>query len=115
MVTNTSLCLSLDEVAPRGLEEVQHGSLLEGGRVGDVDYSLRAVQRRGEPLASQRVHTRGGRGRYGVVAEPEQICDDLAADQPGPADDDNLHGCLSLARAGTRDRLMPVTRQRTGS
>ena len=45
-----------NDVACRGLEEVQHGCFLERRRVGDVDDSLRTVEGFRESCACENVH-----------------------------------------------------------
>ena len=101
-----------EQVVGRGREEVERRRVLEVGRVRHVDDDRCAVERRGEPFAGDRVDAEPGRGRDGLVAVLGEPGDDLRADQPGAADDDDLHDsscppCSHVALAGSQ---VPVTR-----
>ena len=79
------------QVAGRRREEVERRRVLEVGRVRHVDDDRRAVERRGEAFAGDRVDAKSGRGRDRLVALLGELGDDLRADEPGAADDDDLH------------------------
>ena len=82
------------QVAPRGLEEFQHGPVFERRRVGHVDHGLDPDQRRVQARAGDRVDA--GRGRRGdsVMAPFDEQFDELGADQARAADDQDFHGAL---------------------
>src|SRR5262249_49702866 len=97
-----------EQVAAGGLEEFHHRLVLEGRRIGEVDHHLGAAQRRLEALARDGVDTVLGRGGENLVAALAQNGDGLRADQPGAADDDDLHGhtppCLVVEMGGKLKR-----------
>ena len=80
-----------EQVAARGLEEVEHGLVFERGRIGHVDHHLRARERFDQAFAGERVDARLGRGRHGLVAALLKKLDELAADEAGAADDNDFH------------------------
>jgi len=56
------------QVAPRRLEEFQHGVVFKRGRIGHVDHGVHAHQRAIQAHARDGVHAGGGRGGDGLVA-----------------------------------------------
>src|SRR5438309_2561906 len=95
MVSDAGCSLRGEQVAARGLEELQHRLVLKRGRVGEVDHYLRAGHGLFEALAGDGVDAALGRGGDDLVAALAQSGDRLRADQAGAADDDDLHGLLS--------------------
>ncbi len=55
------------------------------------DAGARARRHVGKALARDGVDARGGRGRHRIVPLRDQPAEDVAADEPAPTDDDDLH------------------------
>src|ERR1051326_2134937 len=92
MLPDAAGFLRCEEVAPGGFEEFQHRFVFKRGRIGEVDYDLRAGHGLFDALAGDRVDAALGRGCDDLVAALPQNGDGLRADQAGAADDDDLHG-----------------------
>src|SRR5262245_8627002 len=77
------------------------------------------LERLGEALPGDRVDPELWRGRYGLVAVLGQLGDELRADEPGAADDDDLHGnppsFEGLSQASTGRRAGLPARGRPGT
>ncbi|BBJ44141.1 hypothetical protein SSPO_068590 [Streptomyces antimycoticus] len=78
------------QVVHRGLEEGR-GGFVEGRRVGQVDDDIGSRHRLVQPLAGDDVDSGGLRVRHRLVPGGVQVLDDLRSDQPGTADDCELH------------------------
>jgi len=86
-----------EDVASRGLEELQHCCVAPNGCVRDVDNNPGGLERFGQPLAGHRVDTRVRRRRERLVAGLAQLPDELRSDEAAAADHDDLHRAASLA------------------
>ena len=91
VMTNAGGRLRVEEVAGRGLEELEHGSVLERRRVRHVDDHLCALERIGDAFTGERVHARVRRRRDRFVAGVAELGDELRADEPGTANHDEFH------------------------
>src|SRR5262249_29255688 len=92
--------LRREKVAAGSLEEVQHRLVFERGRIGEVDYHLRARHGLSEALAGDCVDAGIGRSGDNLVAALAQDGDGLRANAAGAADDDDFHGLPSLSTIG---------------
>jgi hypothetical protein len=79
-----------EQVTARRLEEFQNRTVLEGGRVGDIDDNFGTRQRLVEALARDRVDARTGSGWNRFVALLTQLACDLGSDEAGTADEKQL-------------------------
>jgi hypothetical protein len=86
-----------EDVASRGLEELQHRFFGPIRCVRHVDDNPGILERFGQSLAGQRVDARVGRRRHRVVAGLAQLLDELGSDEAGSADHDDLHRAAPLA------------------
>src|SRR5437016_1786441 len=82
----------VEEIAGRRAEELHHRRFLERRGVRDVDDDGGAVEDLGQSLARERVDAGVRCGRYRFVAVLAKLGDELRADEPGSADDNDLHG-----------------------
>src|SRR5262249_10089085 len=88
--------LCIEDVAGRRFEELERSCVLERWGVRHVDNDCRALEGLGETLTGEGVDA-GVQGRgHGFVTVVAQVLDELGPDQPGPADDDDLHDDLSF-------------------
>jgi hypothetical protein len=78
------------EIVRGRLEERERG-IVERRRVSDVDNDVRAFQRLGQAPPAEQVHTGGERVRHRLVPARIEDLDYLRPDEPGPADDSDLH------------------------
>ncbi|MNW04602.1 hypothetical protein D3C71_2007110 [compost metagenome] len=96
MVAHAGPGLGSQQIAARGLEELQHGLVFEGRRVRDIDHDADAGQRFVQPFAGDRVHAGRGRRGDGLMAALVEQFDEFGADQARAADDQDFHdGFLS--------------------
>jgi hypothetical protein len=86
-----------EDVAGRGLEELQHRCVAPSRCVRHVDDNPGGLERFGQSLAGQRVDARVGRRRERLVAGLAQLLDELGSDEAGSADHDDLHRAAPLA------------------
>ena len=86
---DAGLLLSFEDVLGGGHEEDHDVVVREGRRVGHVDHDVGAGQGVVQSFAGQDVDAGPRRGRYRVVTVGIELLNDLRADQPGSADDDD--------------------------
>ena len=96
VVLHAGRLLGGEQVAGRRREEVEHRGVLERGRVRHVDDHVGALEHLGEAVARERVDPGGGRGGDRLVPVLAELGHDLRADEPGAADDHDLHGIPSV-------------------
>jgi hypothetical protein len=90
----------LGQVARRGLEELEHRRVVPDGCVRCVDHDLGACKGLRHPFARDRVDAGLGRRGHCLMAVPLEAGDDLRAEPPGAANDDDLQLGPFLSRAG---------------
>ncbi len=94
------------EVAARGLEECHDGVVREIRGVGEVDHDLCPGNGLGEPFAGDGVDAGVGGRSDDLMALLTQVRDDLAADEAGAADNNDLHVCFSMRGVVDGGRLV---------
>jgi len=87
---------------------LQNRTVLEGGRVRDIDDNFGTRERLVEPLARDRVDARTGSGWNRFVALLTQLARDLGSDEAGPANYDNPHDSTSISRPPLTLLLKPT-------
>src|SRR6516164_796324 len=107
VVLHTCRPLRGEKVSRRGGEEVHHGFVVEGWRVGEVDNRIGTRYGLGETFAGDGVDTRARRGRDRLVSQLGQIGNDLRADQSCATDNQNLHD-LAFPRCATNSEFIIV-------
>jgi hypothetical protein len=100
VVRDPGRCLRREQVACRGLEELEHSVILERRRVRDVDHHRGTFHHLGQTLSGERVDARVRRRRHGLVSVLGERADELRADQPCAADDNSLHEEPPVCHAG---------------
>src|ERR1700721_745889 len=83
--------LRVEDVAGRCLEELEYRGVLERRRVRPVDPNPRAGGGWVEPPPGRGVAAGGGGPGGGPGTVGDGFGAELGPDQPGPADDDDLH------------------------
>ena len=81
VVLDARRLLGREQVAGRGLEELEHRRVLERGRVGDVDDDVGALEHLGQAFAGERVDAGVGRRRDRLVPVLGELGHDLRADR----------------------------------
>jgi hypothetical protein len=87
----TGRALGREQGVGRGREELEHGSISEGRRVGHVHDDLRSRQAFRDARPGDRVEAGARRRRHRVVPSALKLLDHLRAQPPGPTDDQDLH------------------------
>ena len=94
------------DVAARRLEEAHDGVVREIRGVREVDDDLRAGKSFGKPFSGDGVDAGVGRRRDHLMALLTQVRHDLAADEAGAADNNDLHVCFSMRGVVDGGRLV---------
>lgn len=112
---HAGLPLRLDEVGGRGDEEVHDCVVLERRRVRHVDDDIGSGDSLVESFLRQGVAASLEGGGNRLVTVSVELDDELGADQPGSADDDDLHGLhlSGMAMTGTKPGSLTAGDART--
>ena len=84
VVTHAGGLLRGQQVAPGGLEEVEHRGVVEGRRVGHVHHDVGAGEHLGQTLAGEGVDAGAGRRRDGLVTRAASRCTSFEPISPVP-------------------------------
>src|SRR5262249_61925040 len=93
-------------------EDCESRGVTERRRFRPVDAHVRGGGGGGEPLTGGGVGAGGGGGGHGSMPAREVLGEELGPDQPGPADDDDLHESAPCGRGIDKNT---VTRPRRRS
>src|SRR5262245_8558301 len=91
MVSHASGRFRRMDISSGHLEEIQYGLVFERRRVRDIHNNGSAGKCLSQPFTGKRVDARGTGCGYDIVAFLAQHLDELRADEPASADNDNLH------------------------
>jgi hypothetical protein len=104
-VAHSCVACRFQQVGCSAAEESESGRILERGGIADIDHDGGIRQRLCQAGAGQRVNTGARRSGDDLMALGPQQSDEGPTDQPGAADDNDLHVRVSDASVCLHDEM----------